>query len=102
MVDLAGVAGLDQKADLGALVVRIRWWCTAEVSSSEGIGGVVGVELRSDSTMMWAPSSMAAVTSSADGIDGLRPAHSPPPPWRGRARRQVEALKPGVSPSALT
>ncbi len=42
---------------------RTRWWCTAPVSSSDGIGAFVAVTPRSDSTITRAPSSMASDTS---------------------------------------
>ena len=41
---------------------RIRWWCTALVSSSEGIGAYTESLLRSLNTMMRAPSSMKSLT----------------------------------------
>ena len=41
---------------------RMRWWCTAAVSSSDGMGASSSDELRSESTMILAPSAMASVT----------------------------------------
>ena len=42
---------------------RTRWWCTAPVSSSDGIGASSAVAWRSDSTMMRAPPAIASETS---------------------------------------
>ena len=42
---------------------RMRWWCTAEVSSSEGIGARSRPESRSERTTNRAPSAIAADTS---------------------------------------
>jgi hypothetical protein len=39
---------------------RMRWWCTAESISNDGIGARSFVESRSLSTMKVAPSSMAS------------------------------------------
>ena len=44
-------------------LVRTRWWCTAAVSSSDGIGASTASELRSDSTITRAPASISADTS---------------------------------------
>jgi hypothetical protein len=55
VVHLAHVAGLDDQADLVRVFSRTRWWCTAEVSSSDGIGARSKSESRSDSTMKRAP-----------------------------------------------
>ena len=41
---------------------RTRWWCTAAVSSSEGMGAHSAVALRSDRTIRLAPSAMASET----------------------------------------
>ncbi len=41
---------------------RTRWWCTAAVSKSEGIGARLCVELRSERTIRFAPCSIAAET----------------------------------------
>ena len=44
VVHLAGVAGLDDEADHACAVLsRTRWWCTAAVSSSDGIGASIAV-----------------------------------------------------------
>ena len=56
----------------------IRWWWTALVSSSEGIGAMSAVEWRSDTTMMWAPSAIAAETSAQ--ISSIRAWSAAPPP----------------------
>ena len=62
MVHLAGVAGLDTRPTLVRVFSRIRWWCTAPTSSSDGIGANTSSVLRSESTMMRAPSAMAWLT----------------------------------------
>ena len=41
---------------------RMRWWCTAPTSSSDGMGANTSSALRSESTMMRAPSAMAWLT----------------------------------------
>ncbi len=56
----------------------MRWWCTAEVSSSDGIGAMCSVESRSDSTMIRAPAAMAVDTSRRTRSSASRSA-SPPP-----------------------
>ena len=58
--------------------VRTRWWCTAAVSSSDGIGASTSSALRSDSTITRAPSSMAAETSPQIAASA-RSSASPPP-----------------------
>ena len=71
---------------------RTRWWWTAETRSSDGIGASSVVELRSESTMTLAPSSMAAETLAPDPLDrlGQRPAAGlgRPPDVAGVADRE--------------
>ncbi|CAM5722263.1 hypothetical protein STENM223S_03440 [Streptomyces tendae] len=59
-------------------LVRMRWWWTAAVSSSEGIGACSASEWRSDRTMSRAPFSMAASASAQ--ISSMRAASASPPP----------------------
>ena len=59
---------------------RTRWWWTAAVSSSDGIGARSALEWRSESTMMRAPSAMARDTSPQ--ISSSRAASASPPPVR--------------------
>jgi hypothetical protein len=70
-----------------------------EVSSSDGIGACSASECRSDSTMMRAPSSMAAETSAL--ISASRSRRAWPPPAARYRPQTVTALRPGRSPSAL-
>ena len=64
MVHLAHVAGLDDAGPPGCAVFsRMRWWWTAEVSSSDGIGARSRPESRSDSTTNRAPAAIACDTS---------------------------------------
>ncbi len=62
-------------------LVRTRWWCTAAVSRSEGIGASTSSALRSESTMTRAPSSIAADTS-LQIAPSARSSASPPPATR--------------------
>ena len=89
---------------------RTRWWCTAAVSSSEGMGAQSAVELRSERTMTFAPSAMASETRRRTSSMALR-SDSPPaavgapawPAWRtSNSPSMAKALKPGVSPYSLT
>ena len=57
---------------------RTRWWWTAPVSSSDGIGACSCVEWRSESTITRAPSAIAADTSAQ--ISSIRSAIAAPPP----------------------
>ena len=50
---------------------RMRWWCTAEVSSNDGIGASSALESRSESTRMRLPSAMAADASVAHAVERL-------------------------------
>ena len=63
MVDLAHVAGLDDSPTLVRVRSRIRWWCTALVSSSDGIGAISASLSRSESTISRAPAAIASLTS---------------------------------------
>ena len=62
---------------------RIRWWCTAAVSSSDGIGAYTSSLLRSLSTTMRAPSAIALLTS-VRIASRARFNASPPPATRYR------------------
>ena len=55
-------------------LVRTRWWCTAAVSSSDGIGASTESALRSDSTITRAPRSIAVETSRVIAVERLRAA----------------------------
>ncbi len=44
--------------------LRMRWWCTAAIMRSDGMGARSRLESRSDSTMNCAPCAMARSTSS--------------------------------------
>ena len=79
---------------------RMRWWCTAEVSSSDGIGAMCSVESRSLSTMRRAPAAMAVDTSRRTRSSASRSAS--PPPLTGYSPCTVTLEKPGRSPSSLT
>ncbi|SIN16183.1 Uncharacterised protein [Mycobacteroides abscessus subsp. abscessus] len=57
---------------------RSRWWCTAAVSSSDGMGAQVAEELRSDSTMYCTPRWIAAETFSQISVIRARRAAAPP------------------------
>jgi hypothetical protein len=58
---------------------RMRWWCTAEVSSSDGIGARSRSESRSDSTTNRAPLAIAVDTSAKISSQaGLGRAAAPP------------------------
>ena len=50
---------------------RMRWWCTAESMSSDGIGARSLFESRSLSTMKDAPSSIASSTSSHIAVEAI-------------------------------
>ena len=66
---------------------RTRWWCTAPVSSSDGIGALSASTPRLDSTISRAPSSIASETSSAISVEPPEQARRRPrPPGRRRAR----------------
>ena len=56
---------------------RIRWWWTAAVSSSDGIGASSADEYRSDSTISLAPSATAWLTLARTSSRALR---MPSPP----------------------
>ena len=62
---------------------RTRWWWTAEVSSSDGMGAHSSVELRSERTMMLAPSAMASETRRRTSARAR--ASASPPAWVGCA-----------------
>ncbi len=79
---------------------RTRWWCTAEVSSSDGIGALSASESRSDSTMKRLPSAMCAETSAQ--ISRRRASSAAPPPSTSYRPETLAAEKPGRSPSLLT
>ena len=89
---------------------RTRWWCTAAVSSSEGMGAQSAVELRSDRTMMLAPSAMASDTRRRTTSMARRSASPPaavgapacPASRTSKSPSIAKALKPGVSPCSLT
>ena len=68
---------------------RTRWWWTAAVSSSEGMGAQSAVELRSERTMRLAPSAMASETRRRTLLDG--------PAQRLAARRGGRARPPGLA-----
>ena len=82
---------------------RTRWWWTAAVSSREGIGASSVVELRSESTMMFAPSAMAAEWPGGyppgprPGPDRLRGGVASPAGMGQNSPSMAKALKPGVS-----
>ena len=77
----------------------MRWWWTAAVSSSDGIGACSASECRSDRTIRRAPSSMAASASAQ--ISSMRAASASPPPATRYRPERVAAFMPGMSPSAL-
>ena len=80
--------------------VRTRCWCTAEVSSSDGIGAWSASQSRSDRIRMRAPASMACEHSRR--TRSIAAASASPPP-NTRYRPSISAhWKPGRSPSALT
>ncbi len=89
---------------------RTRWWWTAAVSSSEGMGAHSAVELRSERTMRLAPSAMAAETRRRTSSSARRSASPPaavgapasPASPTSKSPSMAKALKPGVSPSSLT
>ena len=60
---------------------RMRWWCTAEVRSNDGIGAHSASESRSDSTSTRMPAAMAADASLRTRSSASRNA-SPPPATR--------------------
>ena len=78
---------------------RIRWWCTAEASSSEGIGASSPLEWRSERMMTLAPSAMASDTL-ADTSSMARRMPSPPSAT-GYRPSMAKGLNPGMSPSSL-
>ena len=57
---------------------RSRWWCTALVSSSDGIGASSESESRSDSTTCVTPAAMSASTWAK--ISSSRACSALPPP----------------------
>ena len=57
---------------------RMRWWCTADVSSSDGMGARSRSESRSESTTKRAPPAIAAETSPKISWSRARSAASPP------------------------
>ena len=57
---------------------RMRWWWTAEVSSSDGMGAKSRSASRSDRTTKRAPLSMASDTSVQMASRRARSAGSPP------------------------
>ena len=79
---------------------RTRCWCTAEVSSSDGIGARSAVECRSDSMMHPGAGGDRLVGLQPTSLDGLRPAPSAPPSTSYRPEMVAEA-KPGRLPSAF-
>ena len=89
---------------------RTRWWCTAAVSSSEGMGAASAVELRSDRTIRLAPPAMASETRRRTSSSARRSASPPasvgapasPASSISNSPSMVKALKPGVSPCSLT
>ena len=93
----AGVAAFDESADHRALFGAHEVVCTADVSSSDGIGASISSALRSDSTMTRAPLSIACVTSSKIVSSAARNA-SP----RRRAIQALDdvGLSPGYPPSS--
>ena len=78
---------------------RTRWWWTAAVISSDGIGAFSARACRSESTMIRAPSEIAADTSSQ--ISSSRRASAAPPPCTSYRPRETWVTKPGRSPSRL-
>ena len=88
------------EADLRARPsARTRWWCTAEVSSSDGIGARSASESRSESTTKRSPSAIAGETSAQ--ISSSRAASAAPPPSTPYRPETLADAKPGRSPSAL-
>ncbi len=79
---------------------RMRWWCTDETRSSDGIGHRSLLESRSDSTMILAPLRIASETS--DLISSSRRCRPSPPSATGNRPRTTWGTKPGMSPSSLT
>ncbi len=52
LMHLVGFAGFDDETDRRAQALLIRWWCTADVASRDGIGIRSGPSARSDRMMM--------------------------------------------------
>ena len=78
------------------LALLSRWWCTAEVSSSDGIGAHWALESRSESTMNLMPRLMAAETFSQISWMRARSSDSPPS-GRYRPRTLRETFSPSSS-----
>ena len=70
--------------------LRIRWWCTAEQDSSEGIGASSLFESRSDSTIKVAPTKRAWSTSAQ--IDSSRASRASGPSSTRYRQEMVTAL----------
>ncbi len=79
---------------------RTRWWWTALTSNSDGIGASSAVELRSESTITSAPSSIAAPTRVRTSSIAARRAS--PPPDTSNSPSMAKPRYPGVLPSSLT
>ena len=71
-----------------------RCWCTAPVSSSDGIGALSASTPRLDSTISRAPSSIAADTSASISLEPPA-AGRRPPSAAGNVPRTVWEAKPG-------
>ena len=74
-----------------------RWWCTAEVSSRDGIGAHWAVAPRSDSTTYSTPRLTAAETCSQIAFSWARSSSTPPAtrytPFTLRVRRVPSASR---------
>ena len=78
---------------------RTRWWWTAAVSSSDGIGARSASESRSESTTKRLPARIASETSAQISSRRARSA-APPPSTSYRPETRTEP-KPGRSPSGV-
>ena len=79
--------------------VRTRWWCTAETSSSDGIGAIRWSESRSDSTSVRAPAAIASDASRR--TRSIADASASAPPSTSYSPERTLQAKPGRSPSSL-
>ena len=77
---------------------RTRWWCTAAVISSDGIGARFSSQSRSESTMIRAPAAIALLTLVRSSSIACRRAG--PPPLTSKWPVIRTAAKPGRSPSS--
>ena len=79
---------------------RTRCSWTAAVSSSDGMGAMRALELRSDRMMTFDPRAMAMLTRLRTSSMAARSAS--PPPVGSNSPSMAKAWYPGVSPCSLT